>query len=144
MANAGDPGSIPGLGRSAGEGIGYPFQFLGIPCGSVGKESACNAGDLDSVPGLVRSPGEGNGYPPQYSGLEKSMDYIYSPWGRKEPDRTERLSLKSWAEILGACHLLLKMLVNRGEVGSHFCLSLLVESNFMVICYLQFLSSEYV
>ena len=24
--NAGDPGSISGLGRSAGEGIGYPFQ----------------------------------------------------------------------------------------------------------------------
>ena len=26
-ANAGDPGSIPGLGRSTGEGIGYPLQF---------------------------------------------------------------------------------------------------------------------
>ena len=25
--NAGDPGSIPGSGRSAGEGIGYPFQY---------------------------------------------------------------------------------------------------------------------
>ena len=25
--NAGDSGSIPGLGRSAGEGIGYPFQY---------------------------------------------------------------------------------------------------------------------
>ena len=24
--NAGDPGSIPGLGRSVGEGIGYPLQ----------------------------------------------------------------------------------------------------------------------
>ena len=24
--NAGDPSSIPGLGRSAGEGIGYPLQ----------------------------------------------------------------------------------------------------------------------
>ena len=27
--NAEDPGSIPGLGRSAGEGIGYPFQYFG-------------------------------------------------------------------------------------------------------------------
>ena len=26
--NAGDPGSIPGSGRSPGEGIGYPFQCL--------------------------------------------------------------------------------------------------------------------
>ena len=25
--NAGDSGSIPGLGRSAGEGIGYPLQY---------------------------------------------------------------------------------------------------------------------
>ena len=25
--NAGDPGSIPGLGRSLGEGIGYPLQY---------------------------------------------------------------------------------------------------------------------
>ena len=25
--NDGDPGSIPGSGRSAGEGIGYPLQY---------------------------------------------------------------------------------------------------------------------
>ena len=25
--NAGDPSSIPGLGRSAGEGMGYPLQY---------------------------------------------------------------------------------------------------------------------
>ena len=25
--NAGDPGSIPGSGRPAGEGIGYPLQY---------------------------------------------------------------------------------------------------------------------
>ena len=28
--NAGDPGSIPGLGRSSGEGIGYPLQYCGL------------------------------------------------------------------------------------------------------------------
>ena len=28
QANAGDPGLIPGLGRSIGEGIGYPFQYF--------------------------------------------------------------------------------------------------------------------
>ena len=27
ICNAGDPSLIPGLGRSAGEGIGYPFQY---------------------------------------------------------------------------------------------------------------------
>ena len=29
--NAGDPSLIPGLGRSAGEGIGYPIQYSGLP-----------------------------------------------------------------------------------------------------------------
>ena len=29
--NAGDPGSIPGLGRSAGGGIGYPLQYSWAP-----------------------------------------------------------------------------------------------------------------
>ena len=73
--NARDPGSIPGSGRSPGEGIGYPTPvFLGPPCGSAGKGSACNAGELGSIPGLGKSPGEGNGYPLQYSGLETSMD----------------------------------------------------------------------
>ena len=44
--------------------------YLGFPCGSAGKESACNAGDLGSVPGLGRSPEEGKGYPQlQYLGL---------------------------------------------------------------------------
>ena len=47
---------------------------MGLPGGSVGKESACNARDLGSIPGLGRSPGEGNSYLLQYSGLENSMD----------------------------------------------------------------------
>ena len=62
---------------------------MGFPCGSAGKESACNAGDLGSIPGLGGSPGEGKGYPLQYSGLQNSMDYIYSLWGRNELDMTE-------------------------------------------------------
>ena len=27
---AGDPGSVPGSGGSAGEGIGYPLQYSGL------------------------------------------------------------------------------------------------------------------
>ena len=84
---------IPGLGRSAGEGIGCPLHslptplFLGFPCGSAGKESTCNVGDVGSIPGLGGSPGEGKGYPLQYSGLENSMDCIVH--GVKELDTTE-------------------------------------------------------
>ena len=50
--------------------------FLGFPCGSSGKESACSAGDLGSFSGLGRSLGEGKGYPLQYSGLENPKDCI--------------------------------------------------------------------
>ena len=73
--NAGDPGLIPGSGRSAGKGIPTPV-FLGFHNGAAGKESTCNLGGLGSIPGLGRSPGEGKGYPLQYSGLENSMDCI--------------------------------------------------------------------
>ena len=37
-------------------------SILGLPCGSVGKESACNVEDLGLIPGLGRTPGEGKGY----------------------------------------------------------------------------------
>ena len=89
--NAGDPGSIPGSGRSPGEGNGNPLQYvfiyihththtyiykMGFPYGSAGKASVCNVRDLGWIPGLGRSRGEGKGYPLQYSGLENSMDYI--------------------------------------------------------------------
>ena len=50
--------------------------FLGFPCSSAGKESACNVGDLGSIPGLGRRAGEANSYPLQYSGLENSMDWV--------------------------------------------------------------------
>ena len=63
---------------------------MGFPDSSVGKESTCNAGDPGLIPESGRSPGEGKGYPLQYSGLESSMD---SPWGHKESDTTEWLSL---------------------------------------------------
>ena len=69
-----------------------PPGFFG---GSVCKETACNAGDPGSIPGLGRSPGQGNkgnGYPFQYSGLENSHG-LCSPWGHKELDTTEQLSL---------------------------------------------------
>ena len=59
--SAGDPGSISGSGRSAGEVARLLTPvFLGFSCGSAGR----------------RSPGEGKGYPLQYSGLENYMDCI--------------------------------------------------------------------
>ena len=51
--NAGDPGSIPGLGRFPWRRDRLPISvFLDFPCGSDSKESTCNPGDLGLIPGL--------------------------------------------------------------------------------------------
>ena len=111
--NARDPGSIPGMGRSTGEGIGYPLQY------SWASQE------------YWKSTGEGIGYPLQYSWASLWLSWqrihlqcrrpgfdpwvgkitwrrerlltpvvwpgefhgLYSPWSRKESDTTERLSL---------------------------------------------------
>ena len=74
--NAGDPGSIPGSGRSSGEGIGYPLQYSwAFLMAQLIKNPPAMREDLGSIPGLGRSPEEGKGYPLQCSGLENSTDY---------------------------------------------------------------------
>ena len=70
--------------------------------GSPGKELACNPGDLSSIPGLGRSSGGGHGDPLQYSCLENPHGQRSlvgcSPWGLKESDMTERLSIAQQRE----------------------------------------------
>ena len=77
--NAGDLGSIPGLERSTGEGIGYPIQYswASLVAQLVKNPPAMPetwVQSLGLIPELGISTGEGNGYPLQYSGLENSMD----------------------------------------------------------------------
>ena len=79
--NAEDPGSIPGLGRSSGEGIGYPLQC---------SWASLVAQLVKNLPAMwetwVRSLGWEVFWPGEFHGL-------YSPWGCKESDTTERFSL---------------------------------------------------
>ena len=76
-----------------------PTTVFGLPRCLSGKESTCQAGDaedLSSILGSGRSPGEGYGNPLQYPCLENSKDrgaWGHSPWGRKELDTTEHLSM---------------------------------------------------
>ena len=70
--NAGEPGSIPGSGRSVAEGIGYPLQYSWA---SLVAELVKNPPAMRET-WVGRSPGEGKGYLLQYSGLENSIDSI--------------------------------------------------------------------
>ena len=81
--------------------------------GSDGKEPASIAGDLGLIPGSGRSSGERNCNPLQYSCLENFLcdreSYgqrslvSYSPWGHKELDMTEWLTVSLLA---GSCYRL--------------------------------------
>ena len=69
---------------------------MGFPCSSVSEESACSAGDPGSIPGLGRCPG-GEWLPtpvflPGELHGQRSLAGC-SPWGCKELDATERLTL---------------------------------------------------
>ena len=69
---------------------------VGFLCGSAGKESACNAGDLGSIPGLDPWVGkipwrrERLPIPVFWPG---EFHELYSPWGCRESDTTDRFSL---------------------------------------------------
>ena len=97
--NAADAGSIPALGRYAGEGIGYPLQYSwaslvaqlvnNLPAmwktwiGSLGWEDPWRR---ERLPILVFWPGE--------------FHELHSPWGHKELDMTEWL-LPHWYTLIG-------------------------------------------
>ena len=63
--NVGDPGSIPGSGRSLGEGIDYPPQcaWASLVVQMI-KNPTCNARDLGSIPGLgcLENPRDGGAW----------------------------------------------------------------------------------
>ena len=91
--NAGDPGLIPGSGKSSGEGIGYLLQCFW---------ASLVAQWVKNLPAMWETWVWFLGWDYaleneiwrtlQYSGLENSMGCI-SPWGQKESDMTGWTSL---------------------------------------------------
>ena len=65
---------------------------MGFPGGSAGKESTCNEGDLGLIPELERFPRRRERLPTPVFRPGEFCE-LYSPWGRKESDTTEQLSL---------------------------------------------------
>ena len=73
-AMQGDPGSIPGLGISAGGGIGYPLQYSWTSLvAQLVKNPSVRQETWVQTLGWEDSLEKGKGYPLQYSGLENSM-----------------------------------------------------------------------
>ena len=70
----------------------FRSQCLGFPCSSAGKESTCNAGrpGFDPWVGMIPWRREGLSTPVFWP---REFHGLYSPWGRKESDTTEQLSL---------------------------------------------------
>ena len=98
--NAGDPGSIPGLGRSSGKGIGYPLQYswASLVAQTVKNLPAMRETWVRSLgwkvpwrrawhPTAVCLPGE--------SSRQRSLAG-YSPRGCKELDTTEQQQQKPY------------------------------------------------
>ena len=97
--NAGDPGSIPGSGISPGEGIGSPLQYswTSLVAQMVKNPPLMQETWVQSLgwkipwrreqlPTPVLSPGE----------LHEQRNLAgYSPWGFKESNTTEQLSLSN-------------------------------------------------
>ena len=94
--NADDPSSIPGLGRSPGEGICYPVQYSWV---SLVAQTVKNPPAIQET--WVRCSGWED---PLAEGMATHSSVLawdprteepvslHSPWGRKESDTTERLS----------------------------------------------------
>ena len=87
--NACDPGSIPGSGRSAGEGIGYPLQY---------SWASLVAQLVKNLPAVWETWVQTLGWEgPLEKGKATHSNILtwripwtlYSPWGHKESDMTE-------------------------------------------------------
>ena len=72
------------------------FIRTGFPGGSDGKESACNAVDFGLIPWLGKSPGDRNGYllSPSWRIHGQRTQVGYNPWGCKDLETTELLTLQ--------------------------------------------------
>ena len=96
--NAGDPGSIPGLRRSTGEGIGYPLQYSWLPLWLrwLRIHLQCGRPGFNPWAGKIPWRRERLPTPVFWSGEFHGQ---YNPRDPKELDTTEQNSLSlSWFE----------------------------------------------
>ena len=112
-------------------------QLYRLPWWLRGKESACNAGDPNLIPGSGRSLGEGNSkcIPVFLAGEFRGQRSLagYNPWGCKELNTTESLTLTLfWISFLF-----------RSLQSIQFCVvcnrfSLVIYLNIVAIVYIRY------
>ena len=99
--NAGDPSFIPGSRRSPGEGIGYPLQYCwASPVAQLVKNPPAMWGTW--VQSLGSEDPLEKGQATHSSILTWKIPWTVYPWGHKEWDTTEGLSLPLVLLYLGA------------------------------------------
>ena len=91
--NAGDPGSIPGSERSAGEGIGYPLRYSWtyLIAQLIKNPPAMHETWIRSL--RWEDPWRRERLPTPVF-WPKELHGLFCLWGLKESDMTEQLSLK--------------------------------------------------
>ena len=96
-ANAGDTGSIPGSGRSSGEGYGYPLQYscLGNPVDREAWWAIDHGGakELDTPQELNNNPHDSSGLMGMTESLPPSSTLIHPSPPQKNMPRPLLLSL---------------------------------------------------
>ena len=84
-------------------------------------------GDLGSIPGLGRSPGGRLSSPVQYPCLEnhhRQRNLVgYNPWGLKESDMTQQLSMHSTAFTFGDLKSLMAVTFLAHQYGGKYFIS---------------------
>ena len=101
--NAGDPSSIPGSGRSAGEGIGYPLQY---------SWASLVAQLVKNLPALQETWVRSLGWEDPLEKGKATHSIIlawripWSPWGHKESDTTFTSLHFSQPMTLSVCYLI--------------------------------------
>ena len=139
---------------------GPDFKPCGFPDGSDGNESACNAGDQVQILGWEDPLEKGMATHSSILAWRNPWKSLagYSPWGCKESDMTERLTLQALLWFLNVCRVLFVPLFHRSHtLHSHclhpthstrsfspqspFCKSLLLWSTEMVTSHLRLVMS---
>ena len=95
----------------------------GLPQWLSDKESICNAGatgDMGSIPGSGRAPGRGAWQPiPAFFPHGQMSLAGYSPWGCKESNRAEGLTLSRFTFMHQNHNLGLIIMTQATEFNSH-------------------------